>query len=78
MQYIYNAPVLIISVFNIIAKHFWIYGTNHPQLKQYTRGVNHSHLGCLDSTHVYTYAHAIFTHLCVFTCVHAYKANVAS
>ena len=64
-----------------------MYGTNHPQLKRFTRGVNHTCVGFLGSTRVYThtqylhtraYAHAVFTFACVFTRVHACMANVAS
>ena len=67
------------------------YGTNHPQLKRShacdTRGVNHTRVGFLGSTRVYTHtrvhAHAcictrsIYIRVC-FTCVHACMANVAS
>ena len=50
-------------------------------------GVNHTHVGFLDSTCVYmhiqflhtrVHAHAVFIHVCVFTLVHACMANVAS
>ena len=54
-----------------------------------TRGVNHTRMGFLGSTQVYTHmhylhtrvhAHAIFTLVCAFTCMHACmaKLNVAS
>ena len=50
------------------------------------RGVNHTCVGFLDSTHVYTHTqylhtrvtHTQYLHLRVFTCVHACMANVAS
>ena len=52
-----------------------------------THGVNHTHMGFLDSIRVCThtqyvhtrvYAHSVFTLVCVFTRVHACMANVAS
>ena len=53
----------------------------------HTRGVNHTRMGFLGSTCMYTHtqywhkrvhAHAVFTSACVFTHVHACMANVAS
>ena len=55
------------------------YGTNHPQLKQYThhtRKVNHTRMGFLDSTHVYMRTQ--YLHMRVFTRVYVCMANVAS
>ena len=52
-----------------------------------TRGMNHTHVGFLGSTHMYTHtqflhtrvhAHAVFILTCVFTHVHACMANVTS
>ena len=66
--------------------HSRIYGTKHSQLKQSMRvicvshvcnmcGVNHTYVGFLDKTCVYTHAHAVFTHASVFTHVHACMVN---
>ena len=52
-----------------------------------TCGMNHTHVGFLGRTRMYmhmrylharVHAHAVFTFVCVFTCVHACMANVAS
>ena len=40
--------------------------------------VNYTCVGFLDSTRVYVHAHAVFTHVRVFTCVYACMANAAS
>ena len=53
----------------------------------HTCGVNHTRVGFLGSTRMYTHmqylhmrvhTHAVFAFTCVFTCVHACMANVAS
>ena len=63
------------------------YDTRVTRVLHDTRGVNHTRVGFLGSTRVYThtqylhthaYAHAVFTFACVFTRVHACMANVPS
>ena len=53
----------------------FIYSTNHPQLKWsmcVTCGVNHTRMGFLDSTHVYTHTQYLHTcvilHVCMLVC----------
>ena len=82
---VYNYCLMVKSVSCCCVCGSWLssnsvtYCTNHPQLKRYTHvtcGVNHTRVGFLDTTCVYT--HTVFTHERVFTHVHACMANVAS
>ena len=83
IMYIADAKKIYLSTVQIS------HNLNGPRVSHtcHTLGVNHTHMGFLDSTHMYTHtqylhtrvhAHSLFTLACVFTRVHACMANVAS